>query len=115
MKQDNIWLINLDPTIGAEIKKTRPAIIVNNHFMEKLPLKIIVPLTNWKEKYKIAPWMIKIEANPKSGLTKISSADCFQIRSISEKRFVRKLGKVSTHEIEMIQLGISKVLSLEKK
>ena len=115
MKQGNIWLINLDPTIGAEIKKTRPAIIVNDNFMGKLPLKIIVPLTDWKEKYKIAPWMIKIEANSKNGLTKNSSADCFQIRSISEKRFVKKLGKISNHELEMIRLGISKVLSIENE
>jgi mRNA interferase MazF len=115
MKQGNIWLINLDPTIGAEIKKTRPAIIVNDNLMGKLPLKIIVPLTDWKEKYKIAPWMIKIEANSKNGLTKDSSADCFQIRSISERRFVKKIGKISSHELEMIQLGISKVLSIENE
>ncbi len=60
MKQGEIWLINLDPTIGTEIKKTRPAIIVNDNSLGKLPLKIIVPVTEWKEKYKNAPWMIKL-------------------------------------------------------
>ena len=54
MKQSEIWLINLDPTIGAEIKKTRPAIVVNDNSLGKLPLKIIVPLTDWKERYEIA-------------------------------------------------------------
>jgi len=48
MKQGEIWLINLDPTVGAEIKKTRPAIIVNDNSTGKLPLKIIVPITGWK-------------------------------------------------------------------
>lgn len=52
MKQGEIWLINLDPTIGAEIKKTRPAIIVNDNSLGKLPLKIIVPLTDWKGRYR---------------------------------------------------------------
>jgi mRNA interferase MazF len=61
MKQSEIWLINLDPTIGAEIKKTRPAIVVNDNSLGKLPLKIIVPLTDWKEKYEIAPWMVSIK------------------------------------------------------
>lgn len=65
MKQSEIWLINLDPTIGAEIRKTRPAIIVNDNLLGKLPLKIIVPLTDWKEKYEIAPWMIKVEPDSK--------------------------------------------------
>jgi mRNA interferase MazF len=54
MKQGEIWLINLDPTIGAEIQKTRPAIIVNDNALGKLPLKIIVPLTDWNERYEIA-------------------------------------------------------------
>jgi len=60
MKQGEIWLINLDPAIGAEIKKTRPAIIMNDNSLGKLPLKIIIPVTEWKEKYGIAPWMVKI-------------------------------------------------------
>ena len=74
MKQGEIWLINLDLTIGAEIKKTRPAIIVNDNAIGKLPLKIIVPLTDWKDKYEIAPWMVKIEPDKKNKLTKTSSA-----------------------------------------
>jgi mRNA-degrading endonuclease toxin of MazEF toxin-antitoxin module len=40
MKQNEIWLINLDPTIGAEIKKTRPAVIINDNALGKLPLEI---------------------------------------------------------------------------
>jgi mRNA interferase MazF len=47
MKQGEIWLINLDPAMGAEIKKSRPAIIVNDDSMGKLPLKIIVPFENY--------------------------------------------------------------------
>ena len=59
--QNEIWLLNLDPTIGAEIQKTRPAVIVNDNAIGKLPLKIIVQITDWKDRYEIAPWMIKIE------------------------------------------------------
>ena len=55
MRRGDIWLINLDPTVGAEIKKTRPAIIVNDDAIGILPLKIIVPITEWKGKYAIAP------------------------------------------------------------
>ena len=45
MKRGEVWLINLDPTIGAEIKKSRPAIIVNDDAIGILPLKVIVPVT----------------------------------------------------------------------
>jgi len=113
MKQGEIWLINLDPTIGAEIKKTRPTIIVSDNSLGKLPLKVIVPITDWKEKYNLAPWMVKIEPNSKNGLLKDSSADCFQVRSVSQERFIRKLGLISDLILEEIKSGLSKVLSIE--
>ena len=115
MKQGEIWIINLDPTVGAEIKKTRPAVIVNDDALGKLPLKIIVPITDWKERYNIAPWMIKIEPNTKNGLSKVSSADCFQVRSISQDRFIKRLGSISKIVMDDIKTGLSKVLSLEKE
>ena len=72
MKQNEVWLINLDPTIGAEINKTRPAIIVSDDSLGKLPLRVIVPVTDWKDRYEIAPWMVKFEPNSKNGLIKHS-------------------------------------------
>ena len=112
MKQNEIWLINLDPTIGAEIKKTRPAIIVNDNALGKLPLKIIVQITDWKDHYQIAPWMIRILPSLENGLTKLSSIDCFQIRSVSETRFIKKLGIVDDTTHEKIKIALSKVLSI---
>ncbi len=114
MKQGEIWLINLAPTIGAEIKKTRPAIIVNDNAVGKLPLKIIVPLTDWKDKYEIAPWMVKIKPDGKNKLTKTSSADCFQIRYLSEKRFVKKIGTIEQDILDEIKDSLSKVLSISE-
>ncbi|MGD9992295.1 MAG: type II toxin-antitoxin system PemK/MazF family toxin [Salinivirgaceae bacterium] len=113
MKQNEIWLINLDPTVGSEIKKTRPAIIVNDNSLGKLPLKIIVPITDWKDRYEIAPWMIKIEPNSKNSLIKDSAADCFQIRSVSQDRFVKQIGELSESIMGEIRLGLSKVLSID--
>jgi mRNA interferase MazF len=115
MKQSEVWLINLDPTTGAEIKKTRPAIIVSDNALGKLPLKVIVPVTDWKSKYGIAPWMVKITPSKANGLNKVSCADCFQVRSVSEKRFVRKTGNISNEIFKEIKLGISKVLSIDNE
>jgi mRNA interferase MazF len=114
MKQGDIWLINLDPTIGAEIKKTRPAIIVNNNGLGRLPLKIIVPITDWKDRYAVAPWMVKITPNSKNHLLKDSSVDCFQVRSVSQERFVRIIGEVDVTDLEKIQKGLSIVLSINR-
>jgi mRNA interferase MazF len=112
MKQNEIWLINLDPTIGAEIKKTRPAVIINDNSLGKLPLKSIVPITDWKEHYQTAPWMIRISPSPENGLAKTSSIDCFQVRSVSETRFIKMLGTVDVTTHEKIKIALSKVLSI---
>jgi mRNA interferase MazF len=50
MRRGEIWLIDLTPTVGVEIKKTRPAVIVNSDALGKLPLSIIVPITDWKDR-----------------------------------------------------------------
>ena len=61
MTRGEIWLISLDPAIGAEIKKTRPAVIVSSDAIGVLPLKVIVPLTDWKDRNHIAHWMVPVE------------------------------------------------------
>ena len=112
MNQGEIWLVDLDPTVGAEMNKTRPALIINDNRIGKLPLKIIIPITNWKEHYNIAPWMIKIEPNRENRLVKISSLDCFQIRSVSKERLIEKIGEITPDEINKVQEGIVKVLGI---
>ncbi|MCU0338965.1 MAG: type II toxin-antitoxin system PemK/MazF family toxin [Spirosomaceae bacterium] len=112
MKQSEIWLIDLDPTKGAEIQKKRPAVIVNDDRLGKLPLKIIVPITDWKDRYDIAPWMVKIEPNATNGLSKTSSADCFQIRSLSQERLIKKLGNIDENTFDDIREAMRKVLDL---
>ncbi len=113
MKQGEVCLINLDPTIGSEIKKTRPAVVVNDDALGKLPLKVIVPLTDWKDRYDIAPWMVKIMPDKNNNLSKPSAADCFQVRSLSELRFTKKLGKITSGQLEAIKAGLAKVFSIE--
>jgi mRNA interferase MazF len=111
MKQGEVWLLNLDPTIGSEIQKTRPAVIINDDALGKLPLRVIVPLTDWKNHYSDALWMVNIIPNLTNGLAKPSAADCFQIRSVSEKRFVKKLGRITFSQLQKIQLAVATVIS----
>ena len=112
MNRGEIWLVNLDPTIGQEISKTRPAVIVNNDLIGILPLKVIVPITDWKERYNNRPWMIKLEPNNSNRLTKKSAADTFQVRSLSQSRLVKKLGKLDDSEMKEITAALAIVLKI---
>jgi len=115
MKQGEIWLIDLDPTVGAEMNKTRPALIINDDQLGKLPLKVIVPVTDWKEHYSIAPWMIPINPSKQNGLVKKSSIDCFQIRSVSKDRLIKRIGNISLSDVLQVQEGIIKVIGYGRK
>lgn len=112
MRRGEVWLINLDPTIGAEIRKTRPAVIVNDDAVGILPLKVVVPITDWKERYAVAPWMSKLDPDAENGLSKPSAADAFQVRSLSQERFVRRLGKLSPENLQTISQALAVVLSI---
>lgn len=114
MKRGEVWEVNLDPTIGAEIKKSRPCVIVSRDALARLPLKIIVPLTEWGQQFEIAPWHVPVETTPENGLSKKSSADTYQVRSISEKRLVRRLGILSDQVMERIGEGLALSLALGK-
>jgi mRNA interferase MazF len=110
VQRGEVWLINLDPTTGAEIKKSRPAIIVNDDAIGILPLKVIVPVTEWKEHYSMAPWLVKLLPDSENGLEKPSAADAFQVRSVSQKRFARRLGKLSDTALKAITEALAVVL-----
>jgi mRNA interferase MazF len=67
MRRGEVRLINLSPSLGAEIQKTRPAVIMNDDAIGILPLKVIVPITEWKERYAQAPWMVRLDVTSETG------------------------------------------------
>ena len=89
--------------------------IVSDDHLGKLPLKVIVPVTDWKDRYQLAVWMVKIIPDATNGLSKTSSIDCFQVRSVSEKRFVKKLGKLSSVQRDHVKEALAKVLTIEQE
>ncbi len=110
MRKGDVWLINLDPTIGAEIKKTRPAVIVSEDAIGVLPLKVVVPVTDWKDRYAVAPWMVRLDPDDQNKLDKTSAADCFQVRSVSQERFVRLIGSLPRLRMVEIEIALARVL-----
>jgi len=77
-----------------------------------LPLKVIVPITEWKDRYEDVPWMVKLDPDSENGLDKSSAADAFQVRSLSQQRFVRQMGKVSEKGMREITEALAVVLSI---
>ena len=113
MRQGEIWEINLSPTVGAEIKKKRPGVIINDDAIGILPLKVIVPITAWKDRYHGAIWMVRIEPDNENNLTKISAIDTFQIRSISTKRLLKRIGLLSSKVLDEVKTAVKAVIDAD--
>ena len=112
MRRGEVWLIDLDPTVGSEIRKTRPAVIVNDDAVGVLPLKVIVPITDWKDHYAVAAWMVRVDPDSANGLSKVSAADAFQVRSVSEQRFVKRIGQLPASLMDEVTMALATVLSI---
>lgn len=113
MRTGEIYWVNLDPSIGDEIKKKRPVVIVNGGHDKHLKLAVIVPVTAWSPYWKKNPFFVSLEPNSSNGLQKKSAIDCFQIRAISHKKFVGKIGNISDDEIYLIKKSIALILDID--
>ncbi|MEO8665108.1 MAG: type II toxin-antitoxin system PemK/MazF family toxin [Ignavibacteria bacterium] len=109
-KRKDIWIVNLDPTIGAEIKKSRPAVIISSDSIGKLPIKLISPITKWKTYFEKNLWHIKIAPNDNNGLSELSAVDVLQTRCVDVQRLVKKIGDITDQEMEQITLGIGGII-----
>lgn len=96
LNQYQIVLVNLDPTLGSEIKKTRPCVIISPNEMNKFLQTIVVaPMTTTSKKY---PTRIEVKHDNKTGWVVID-----QIRTIDRLRIVKVLGKLSNPEIKKVK------------
>lgn len=109
-RRGEVWRVSLDPTIGAEIQKTRPVIVVSSDAVGVLPIKLIAPLTDWKDRYAHSSWHVRVDPDAVNGLTKSSAVDTLQLRGIDTSRFLQKLGHVSADKIEEIAATIAAVV-----
>ncbi len=105
-----IWLVNFDPTIGTEIRKKRPAVVISSDAVGRLPIKLVAPITDWKEYFNENLWHVQIKPNSENGLSKTSAIDTLQLRGMDEQRFIQKLGKISAEKMEEILLSIAAVI-----
>lgn len=91
----DVWLVNFDPALGAEIRKTRPAVVVSSDGVGRLPVKLVAPITEWKDAFDGCIWLVRIDPDSRNGLHKTSAADVPQLRGLDLRRFVSRLGRLS--------------------
>ncbi len=108
MKQAEIWNADLNPVKGSEQAGYRPVVIISGNLLNKyLNIVIACPLTTKIKNYKGNP---VVNPTPENGLEKISEILIFHVRSISKERLVKKIGKITDAELEMLKKGLNEIM-----
>ena len=105
-RRGEIYLTKLDPTVGHEIQKTRPALIVQNDVSNRnTPITIVAPITS-KVRSPLSLVHVLLEATAKSGLSVTSVALFNHIRAVDHIRLIRRLGSVDDETMERVDEAI---------
>ena len=112
-KRGEVWLVDFAPTKGAEIRKTRPAVVVSSVAIAKLPVVLVAPITGWKDHIAGNFWHVGITPDSENGLNKEGAVDALQLRGVDSQRLVRKLGRLSATLMEEIAAAIAAVVEYE--
>lgn len=110
VNRGEVWLVSLDPTVGAEIRKSRPTVVISSDAVGALPIRLVAPLTEWKDSFTGKVWLVPIEPDETNGLMKKSAADTLQLRGVDTSRFQKRLGSVDQEVMGSIIAAIAAVI-----
>jgi len=115
-RRGEVWKVDLNPTKGSEIYKIRPAVVVSSDAISNvLPIKVVVPITGWKDGFEEYLWLVKLEPDGSNGLGKVSAANALQIRAIGTDsgRFLEKLGQIPLNIMDEIAAAVAIVVEYQ--
>ncbi len=106
--------LNPDPSLGSEMGKTRPCVVVtNDDYNPRVPVIQVTPLTAWTEKKARIVTNVQLEPSRDNGRTKISVADCLQTRPVNyQHRLVKIRGRLNDEEMQRISEALRILFAL---
>jgi mRNA interferase MazF len=85
-------------------------VVVSSEAVGRLPIKLVAPLTEWKEYFAPNIWHVRVDPDAVNGLAKVSAVDTLQLRGMDQQRFIRKLGQISPATLEEIVVAIAAII-----
>ncbi|HHQ47760.1 MAG TPA: type II toxin-antitoxin system PemK/MazF family toxin [Acidobacteria bacterium] len=112
MRRGDVYWVNLDPMVGSEVGKKRPAVILQNDLANRTsPTVTVVPLSGSVE--RVYPFQVRIPAG-EAGLERESKALCEQIRTVSRQRLLERIGRLGAERLREIRTALDRHLWLEE-
>lgn len=115
MKRAEVWTAALPAAAGREQSGQRPCLIIQDaSYGQASPLVLVVPLTSQLGALRF-PATVQIEAKSSSGLSQTSIALVFQVRAVDRSFFIRKLGVVTSKELDTVLIELGKLTGQQKE
>lgn len=113
-KRGDVFLVDFDPSMGSEIQKIRPALILQNNIANKhSPLTIVAAISSYQEGENLYPVEVHIEKN-NTGLIKDSIVILNQIRTVDKQRLIKKLGSIENATMDKVDIALQLSLGIIK-
>jgi mRNA interferase MazF len=110
----SIWLVSFDPSIGAEIRKTRPALIISGTIFNQRRKVTVLPITSSSPDSRLLPVVVSLAPDDRHGLTTDSFVVCIDPMTFDKQRLVRQLGIVTIETIRQIKAILRSYLELDE-
>ncbi|MEK7107118.1 MAG: type II toxin-antitoxin system PemK/MazF family toxin [Patescibacteria group bacterium] len=104
-KRGDLWIVNFDPTIGSEIRKTRPALVLQNDVGNSFSAVTIIAALSSHDGGVVYPTEVPIEP-PEGGLEKRSVVLLNQIRTVDKQRLIARIGTVTSHTMRAVERAL---------
>jgi mRNA interferase MazF len=101
-KRGEIWMVDFSPQVGDEIRKIRPAVVLNLPVFQTFEIRFVVPLTGWRADFHGRWTKVLVRADASNRLDKDSAADIHQARAVSLQRFVRQIGVMNPNALDIV-------------
>ncbi len=111
----SIWLVKFDPSVGTEIRKTRPAIIVSGTLFNQRRKVTVLPITSSVPDSRLSPVVVSVEPDATNGLATDSFIVCIDPMTFDKQRLVKRLGVLNLDKIQQVQSILYSYLELDIK
>ncbi len=99
----SIWLVSFDPSIGTEIRKTRPAVIISGTAFNQRSKVTVLPITSTNPSDRLRPVIVPLIPSVKNGLSSNSFVVCVDPMTFDKRRLIQCLGQVEPNQLQEIQ------------
>lgn len=108
----SIWLVSFDPSIGTEIRKTRPAVIISGTAFNQRSKVTVLPITSANPSDRLLPVIVPLVPSVTNGLSSNSFVVCVDPMTFDKRRLIQCLGQVELDQLEEIQQILVRYLEL---